>query len=1289
MGRSTQDPDQQQNVTACVGSLIPRSERTEYFALAERNNREKVFKTVLSEVPAIEQAALVQYVMQGLQAIRGDARPLNEISTFERSVSRASAMRGWAATIIHATDNGATFNIEYVAKNVHIGWARAIVTEWDPEYGLEPIGHIQMTEEGLMDSFNFENAKGYRMYRERALLAQQRYLLPGEAVSEFGFVHPIPERQKHLYRAAAEILFHAYSTKNPGFSYMRNVMRSDDFVAVELKQLGVIQPPPKRGLKQLSKVQKSLLYGSKLGSISGKTSNLNLPTFAIPEPAKEPARETITVELTLPLGLKYNIDGTNVVVTGINEGGAAGASGKVHQGMNILSINGKPVEGLNKKEITSIIKSSKGQGKVKVKQANFAEIFKQMDKKKAGIDHLPGSWESLEHTCRYRDVIPNQHSRVKLAQIGDDVLTTFYNANHMRSHNNMPNWYIAAQGAKPETLADWWRMVWEQQTEAIVMTTGIVEGGRGKCAQYWPLEPTDPPMQCGDFMVTTISTKRVGEYLFSNIELKTTPSNGELQVRNIGHFWYDTWPDHGAPKSTKGVTDMLKDVEVFSAGGPDHPWIVHCSAGLGRTGTFIGIHMGMQQLNEAGNTTPQTLIKEMREDRGGSVQAAIQASFMQGALVTYANAIDRRCFLELQTKAAPATEPEVVAKPPTPPPKEDEFAGFDEVDDALMSFAGAKAQVPPVWFHGELDKVTASTVLAKEEDGAFLVRQRINKPELALALTHNGAVTHHSITRSDRNMLMVNGSISVGNVTKLTDFIDRLRLARNTWPQPLSAFIARPGCSMIEIKQELAHAADIQSRADEFLAKEAVDQQEEEERIAFELQQLEERRARQQEEDELQRLKAEEEEELQRVKAAEEDELQRVKAADAARGLEEKAAADAAARAEAHKPHKAKKDDVGKRCTVTGYDSPGTIRFFGPHQADGKKKVGVELDSPDGKNNGTIKGHQYFSCAKKHGVLVAPSKVLVVDADQIDFVDWDAARGTVTTQRPSYADGQKNTPNEMETTKDGVYGVLQPFVEPATAEVKLNLPLGMSFDAVPGYGAYVTKCKPGSNSAESGKVMPDMRIVKVNGSDTEGKTKRQIAQLFKASENSVALELSTDEEGCGMFRRITATVQKLSLESPLGMSFDGTKDRGFYVTKVKPGGNAELNGSIKVGMRFTSINAESVYGLGKKDVTALIKASVGPCNIELVTDEDAFAQFKDPALGADGYLAPSSQTQENPYENTMPDYAPMDPKPIPGAVTRCTYVIPSYLTVLSHMSYTVQRSTVQYSARQQPPAILD
>jgi protein-tyrosine phosphatase len=141
----------------------------------------------------------------------------------------------------------------------------------------------------------------------------------------------------------------------------------------------------------------------------------------------------------------------------------------------------------------------------------------------------------------------------------------------------------------------------------------------------------------GNFEIAAISAHRIGAYMKTELRVTLRDDAGnDIETREIAHFWYDTWPDHGVPTDTGGVTSMLAAVRAQSEGGTDAPWIVHCSAGIGRTGTFIGIDMGMRQLHRDGEVQVVRLIESMRGDRGGMVQAPEQAQFIHTALEKYA-----------------------------------------------------------------------------------------------------------------------------------------------------------------------------------------------------------------------------------------------------------------------------------------------------------------------------------------------------------------------------------------------------------------------------------------------------------------------------------------------------------------------------------------------------------------------------------------------------------------------------------------------------------------------------
>lgn len=114
--------------------------------------------------------------------------------------------------------------------------------------------------------------------------------------------------------------------------------------------------------------------------------------------------------------------------------------------------------------------------------------FMTLPTQATAIDEVPFPYEDIHHLNRYRNIMPNDRTRVRLAVVGKDPTTEYINANFVTGASGDPNTYIATQGPKPETAYDFWRMVWEQRTHVIIMTTGLVEGNVNKCHQYWPSE---------------------------------------------------------------------------------------------------------------------------------------------------------------------------------------------------------------------------------------------------------------------------------------------------------------------------------------------------------------------------------------------------------------------------------------------------------------------------------------------------------------------------------------------------------------------------------------------------------------------------------------------------------------------------------------------------------------------------------------------------------------------------------------------------------------------------------
>uniref|UniRef100_A0A673C2G7 Tyrosine-protein phosphatase non-receptor type 9 n=1 Tax=Sphaeramia orbicularis TaxID=375764 RepID=A0A673C2G7_9TELE len=242
---------------------------------------------------------------------------------------------------------------------------------------------------------------------------------------------------------------------------------------------------------------------------------------------------------------------------------------------------------------------------------------------------------------RYSDVLCLDQSRVRLCQLCDDEDETsdYINASFMDGYKRS-NAYIATQGPLPKTFVDFWRMVWEQMVLIIVMTTRVVERGRVKCGQYWPLEEGKTE-QHGYFLVRNTHIQVFQDFKLSHLELYNT------QRREVFHYLYVSWPDFGVPKSASAMLDFREHVlqrreaAVKSLGsswtGPPGgpPVVVHCSAGIGRTGTFCTLDICLSRLEDIGTVDVRQTVRRMRTQRAFSIQTWDQYYFCYTAVIEY------------------------------------------------------------------------------------------------------------------------------------------------------------------------------------------------------------------------------------------------------------------------------------------------------------------------------------------------------------------------------------------------------------------------------------------------------------------------------------------------------------------------------------------------------------------------------------------------------------------------------------------------------------------------------
>ncbi|XP_071388162.1 protein tyrosine phosphatase receptor type Db isoform X12 [Centroberyx affinis] len=226
---------------------------------------------------------------------------------------------------------------------------------------------------------------------------------------------------------------------------------------------------------------------------------------------------------------------------------------------------------------------------------------------------------------RYANVIAYDHSRVILSSIEGVPGSDYINANYIDGYRRQ-NAYIATQGSLPETFCDFWRLVWEQHTANIIMMTKLEEKSRVKCDQYWPTRGTET---YGLIQVTLLDTVELATYSVRTFALYKSGSNEKREVRQ---FQFTAWPDHGVPEHPTPFLAFLRRVKACNP--PDAgPMVVHCSAGVGRTGCFIVIDAMTERIKHEKTIDIYGHVTLMRSQRNYMVQTEDQYVFIHDALL--------------------------------------------------------------------------------------------------------------------------------------------------------------------------------------------------------------------------------------------------------------------------------------------------------------------------------------------------------------------------------------------------------------------------------------------------------------------------------------------------------------------------------------------------------------------------------------------------------------------------------------------------------------------------------
>lgn len=251
---------------------------------------------------------------------------------------------------------------------------------------------------------------------------------------------------------------------------------------------------------------------------------------------------------------------------------------------------------------------------------------------------VPGQEElfsiALQHPTknRYEDILPFDKTIVKM-----EDPTEYINANYVKIEND-PVCFISTQAPLVSTFATFWKMVWEHSVPVIIMLTRLQEGQRVKAEAYWP--SVGETLKFGDITVTTNSQN----IIFGHLIVRELNIQKNEETRTICHIQYTEWPDFGVPESsfvTLKLLDLLdekrKEYSNHISISLEDYIVIHCSAGVGRTGTFIAIRAALNQLRDSKEVRVRDIVSSLREQRMAMVQRDNQYHFIFKVIYEYQN----------------------------------------------------------------------------------------------------------------------------------------------------------------------------------------------------------------------------------------------------------------------------------------------------------------------------------------------------------------------------------------------------------------------------------------------------------------------------------------------------------------------------------------------------------------------------------------------------------------------------------------------------------------------------
>lgn len=276
---------------------------------------------------------------------------------------------------------------------------------------------------------------------------------------------------------------------------------------------------------------------------------------------------------------------------------------------------------------TEALRVSIDQLRENLESGDLLVYFQELYRKKPGMSMEEARKPQNLPRNRYRDILPYDDTRVKLIKGKND----YVNANYVTMEipaRGVTNRYIAAQGPLEKTCGDFWQMVWEQDVSLIIMLTTTVERGRVKCHQYWPEGEETLAFGSLDIICTKIRDFSPS-YIYR--EMYVTDSKS-LRSRVVVQLQYIAWPDHDVPDDSTDFLEFIHIVRHYRE-GTKTPSVLHCSAGVGRTGVFIFMETVFNMIEGAEPIFPLEVVRRMRDQRCSLIQTPGQFIFVLEALL--------------------------------------------------------------------------------------------------------------------------------------------------------------------------------------------------------------------------------------------------------------------------------------------------------------------------------------------------------------------------------------------------------------------------------------------------------------------------------------------------------------------------------------------------------------------------------------------------------------------------------------------------------------------------------